>query len=269
MSTQRRRRRVKTKPRPILFWLRRSLSRRLTASLQALRALTTSPRGRRRPLKTLAPLRRPSRPSSRPPRAQREGADEVARGNGEGRFPIHLLRSAGWRFRSGSPCEQGSPLHKRQTQGANWQKALTSSSSGDLIIAGFQPDARGKADNQEPKGLAVETLGVIVRPQRPIGGAKRRPLHPRGPIARIRAVRTKNVASGPMIMIWRGRVQRRRRSQRPRLIRTHPSPSFSSFVRYLRNKPTNANSCAVAAESIDNKNGWQTVWKFIEERRNP
>jgi hypothetical protein len=35
------------------------------------------------------------------------------------------------------------------------------------------------------------------------------------------------------------------------LTRIHPSPSFSSFARYLRNKPTNATSCAIAAESID------------------
>ncbi len=74
-----------------------------------------------------------------------------------------------------------------------------------------------------------------------------------GPIVPIRSAPTKNVASGLRIMIWRGPRQRRRRRNRPRLTRIHPSPSFSSFVRCLRSKPTNADSCAIAVEASTTK----------------
>ena len=123
-------------------------------------------------------------------------------GNGSRSRP---LGSAGWRFRSGEPASKP-PLHRRQDARCELAK------NAEMIIVWRpdhrkiqRPDARGKADNPEAKDLAVQTLGVMVRPQRPIGGANRRPLRPRGPIVPIRSVTTKNVASGPMIMIWRGR----------------------------------------------------------------
>src|SRR5882757_5552145 len=138
------------------------------------------------------------------------------------------------------------------------------SPSGGPIIAKRRRDASGKRDTQEAKRRAAQRLRAPYRLQRPIGGAKR-PIRRRGPIARIRPAPTKNVASGPRIMIWRGPRQRRRRRSQPRLTRTHPSPSCSSFVRYLRKKPTNANSHAIAAECNASENGWQIV---LESKKN-
>jgi hypothetical protein len=127
------------------------------------------------------------------------------------------------------------------------QKTLISSSSGGPIIARRPQGARGKGNDREAKDMAVRRLRRL-QPQRPIGGAIPRRVRLGGPTPPILPPRTKSVARDPKIMICRGRLHRRRRSKRPRLTRTRPSPSFSNFVPSLRNKPTNADSCAGAAE---------------------
>ena len=158
------------------------------------------------------------------------------------------LRSVGWRLGSGRRRASRLFADVRHKRAKRRQDA-------DVIVV-WRPDHRRTSPRRERESKQLKKrrhrsrrmLRARAQSQRPIGGARRRhPGRPRGPIAPIRPVPTKNVASGPKIMICRGRRRRRRRSNGPRLTRTRPSPSFSSFVRYLRNKPTNANSCAIAA----------------------